>query len=194
MNTKLKIAAIIGAVLVVFLALAFFYKGKFIAAWVNGSPVWRSEVVGQLEKMQGKNVLDSLITKKLIEDEANKKGISMSKDEVNAEIAKIEEQIKAQGGTLEDALTQQGMTRAELETQIEVNSKLQKLLGDSIKVSEEEIQKFITDNKVEIPKGQEQQFRDQITSQISQQKIGAEAQNLISRLKEEANIKYYVNY
>ncbi len=194
MNTKSKIAGIIGVVIVVLGVLAFINKGKFIAAWVNGGPVWRSDVVEQLEKMQGKNVLESLITRKLIEDEAQKKGISMSQDEINAEISKIEEQIKAQGNNLDNALKQQGMTRGELETQIAVNSKLQKLLGDLIKVTEEDIQKFITDNKVEIPKEQEQQLRDQIATQISQQKISSEAQKFIESLKSAANIKYFVNY
>ena len=118
----------------------------------------------------------------------------MTKDDVLGEIKKIEEQIVAQGGTLDQALTMQAMTRADLETQIEVNGLLQKLIKDKISVSEDDIQKFITDNKVEIPKGQEEQFRKQVEGQIAQEKTGTEAQKLIDSLKESAKIKYFVNY
>ncbi|MDO8523119.1 MAG: SurA N-terminal domain-containing protein [bacterium] len=193
-DIKSKKAVIIGVVVVVLGVLVFLYKGLFIAALVNGSPISRFEVLGQLEKTSGKSVLDSLITKKLIEDEAKKKGISVSTDEVKTEISKIEEQVKSQGGTLDAALAQQGMTRADLETQIFVNGKIQKLLADKLNITDDEIAKYITDNKVEIPKGQEQQFKDNIKSQLSQQKLSAEAQTLIASLKAAAKIKYFVSY
>lgn len=193
MISKTKIGVIIGIV-VVLLGLAYYCRGLFIAAWVNGAPVSRFEVIGRLEKASGKSVLDSLITKKLIEDEAKKKGIAVTKDEIAAEIKKIEDQIAGQGGTLDQALAQQAMTKEDLEIQISVNGLLQKLIADKINVSEEEIQKFIADNKVTIPKGQEQQFHDQVKNQVSQQKISVEAKNLIDSLKGSAKIKYFVNY
>ncbi|MDP2668452.1 MAG: SurA N-terminal domain-containing protein [bacterium] len=189
-----KKAVIIGAAVVVLLVLGFMYKGLVVAALVNGAPISRFQVLGQLEKMSGKNVLDSLITKKLIEDEAKAKGITVTQDEVNAEISKIEEQIKTQGGTLDTALAQQGMTREDLETQISVNTKIQKLLADKLIVTGEEIAKYITDNKVNVPKGQEQQFNDNIKAQLAQQKLSTEAQAFVASLKASAKIKYFVNY
>jgi len=194
MGIKSKTTVIIGVAAVALLVLGFMYKGLVVAAWVNGAPISRFQVLGQLEKMSGKNVLDSLITKKLIEDEAKAKGIAVTKDEVSAEISKIEEQIKTQGGTLDAALEQQGMTREDLEIQISVNTKIQKLLADKLSVTDEEIAKYITDNKVNVPKGQEQQFNDSIKAQLAQQKLSTEAQSLVASLKGSAKIKYFVNY
>lgn len=192
--TESKKSVIIGVVIVALLVLAFLYKGLVVAAWVNGAPISRFAVLGQLEKASGKSVLDSMITKKLIEDEAKKKGITVSQDEVNAEISKIEAQIKGQGGTLDVALKQQGMTREDLETQISVNGKLQKLLADKLNITDDEIAKYIADNKVSVPKGQEQQFKDNIKAQLAQQKLSTEAQALIASLRASAKIKYFVNY
>ena len=62
------LAVIIGLILVAL----FYFKGTFVAATVNGSPISRLSVVSQLEKEGGKNVLDSLITEKLIESEVKK--------------------------------------------------------------------------------------------------------------------------
>ena len=96
-NTK---TAIIVAVIIILAALAYYYKSLFIAVTVNGSPITRLAVIEELEKVSGKQVLDSLITKKLINGEAIKKGVSVTSEEVDAEIKNIENQIKAQGQTL----------------------------------------------------------------------------------------------
>ena len=87
MGIKSKTTVIIGVAAVALLVLGFMYKGLVVAAWVNGAPISRFQVLGQLEKMSGKNVLDSLITKKLIEDEAKAKGIAVTKDEVSSRTA-----------------------------------------------------------------------------------------------------------
>ena len=86
------------------------------------------------------------------------------------------------------------MTREDLEIQISVNTKIQKLLADKLSVTDEEIAKYITDNKVNVPKGQEQQFNDSIKAQLAQQKLSTEAQSLVASLKGSAKIKYFVNY
>ena len=58
--------AIIIAVIIILAALVYYYKGLFIAATINGSPITRLAVIKELEKASGKQALDSLITKKLI--------------------------------------------------------------------------------------------------------------------------------
>src|SRR3990167_10320737 len=105
---------IIGVVtLLVFVAL-FFAKGFFVAATVNGSPVSRLSVIKELEKQGGKQALEAIINKKLIETELNKQKVTVTKEEVDAEIDKIKSQVISQGGTLEMALAQQGMTEEKL--------------------------------------------------------------------------------
>ena len=110
--------AIIIVVIIAVGALAYVYKGLFIAPTVNGSPISRLAVIQELEKSSGKKLLDSLITEKLIQDETNAKNITVSDEEINGEIKKIEDQIAAQGTTLASALAEQGMSMDDLTTQI----------------------------------------------------------------------------
>ena len=179
---------------IILAALLFSLKGFFIAATVNGSPISRLAVINELEKQSGKQILDSLITEKLIKDEARKKGISVDGDEIDLIIKEITDQVVSQGETLEQFLTNQNVTQDELENRIMIQQELEKLLSDKIKVSEEEISKYIKDNEIIIPEGQETEYNNQITTQIQQQKLNTEAGNLISSLKSQAKINYFVNY
>lgn len=186
--------AIIIAVIIVIGALVYVYKGLFIAATVNGSPISRLSVIQRLEKASGKNLLDSLIVDKLIQDAAKAKGISVSNDEINMEIKKIQDQVTAQGGTLDKALAAQGMSIDDLKNNIILQKEMEKLLGDKINITDQEVDQYITDNKITLPKGQEATTRGQIKSQLSNQKLNTEAQTFITDLKSKAKIKYFVNY
>lgn len=198
-NLKFKkpkpLAIAIGVAIVLIVTALFFAKGIFVAATVNGSPISRLSVIAELEKQGGKQALEAIIDKKLIETELNKQGISVSKEEIDAEIEKIKTQVTAQGMTLEMALTQQGMTEEKLREQIAIQKKLEKLLADKVIVSEAEIEAYIKDSKATLPKNVKMEdFRKQISEQLKGQKFQSEAQQWVSDLTTNAKIKYYVNY
>jgi SMC interacting uncharacterized protein involved in chromosome segregation len=144
--------------------------------------------------VSGKQALDSLITKKLIGDEAIKKGVSVTGEEVDAEIKNIENQIKAQGQTLDQALRTQNIKLEDLKQQITARKTLEKILADKLQIAETEIGKFIKDNNITIPKGQEEAYRNQIIAQLKQQKFSDAGGTLVSSLKSQAVIRYFVNY
>lgn len=196
-SIKIKInkkAAIIIAVIIVLGVLAYVNKGLLIAATVNGSPISRLAIIQKLEKASGQSLLDSLIVDKLIQNEANAKKIVVSNDEVSAELKKIEDQIIAQGGALDTALATQGMSPDDLKTQIILQKEIEKLVADKINVADQEVAKYIIDNKVAVPAGQEAATNEQIKNQIRDQKLNAATQTLISDLKAKANIQYFVKY
>lgn len=186
--------AVVIAALIILASVAFYHKGLFIAATVNGSPVSRLSVIHELESSSGKKALDSIITKKLLSDEANKKGVMVTSDELATEVKKIEDQIKAQGQTLDVMLAAQGMTRQEMEEQLTLQKELEKLLEDKIAVSDEEAVKLLAASKVAVPKGQEEQYKAQAKEQIRGQKLNDAAGTFIESLKAQASINYFVNY
>ena len=190
-NTR---TAIIIAIVIIIGVLAYIYKGVFIAATVDGSPIMRLTIIQKLEKTSGKNLLDSLINEKLIQNEARTKNIIVSDDEINSQIKTIESQIATQGGTLDAALAEAGMSMDDLKKQIMAQKEIEKLLADKINVTDEEVAQYIKDNKVSIPQGQEATIVDQIKSEMRNQKISTEAQTLITNLKSKAKIQRFVNY
>jgi foldase protein PrsA len=183
-------------VIVVLIGSALFYfKGLFVAVMVNGSPISRLAVVSELEKQGGKQTLDSLITQKLINSELKKQNINITQADIDDEIKKIETQVTSQGGTLQQALDAQGMSEEKLREQIALQKGLEKLLADKIAVSDAEIDAYIKDNKIAVPKDvKEEDFRKQISDQLQQQKFQQEAKKWIDDQKTNAKINYFVNY
>ncbi len=186
--------AIIVAVLVIIAALGFVYKGLFIAATVNGSPISRLAVIKRLESSSGSQVLDALITEKLIEGALDKNGIIAPDEEVDAKIKTIEEQVTARGTTFEQALAAEGTTRVKLKKQVATQLRVEKMFYDKTQISDEEAAKYIKDNKVAIPKGQEVQIKEEIKNQLKSGKLNQEARAWIDSLRASASINYFAKY
>jgi foldase protein PrsA len=184
------------AVAVLFVIIAFlFTRGFIVAATVNGSPISRLAVIEQLETQGGKQALEAMVDKKLIETELAKGGISLEGSDVDTKIKEIEAQVATQGGTLEEALASQGMTMEQLRAQLETQLKLEKLLAEKVQVTPEEVEAYITENKITPPKDVSlEEVKIQVTEQLKQEKFQAEAQKWVADITEKANIKYYVTY
>jgi len=194
-HLKLSKNQIILIVVVAVAGLLFYFKGLLIAATVNGSPISRWSVIKQLEKTGGKQTLDSLVTKELLLQEAKKKKITVSEQEINQEISKIEASVKKQGGTLDQALKAQGMTRVDFKEQVKLQKTLEKMFTDQLKVTEKEIDQFIETNKNSIPQTTNSAaIRESVRQQLQQSKLGQKVQELIANLKKSAKINYFINY
>ena len=179
----------------VFITVVFLAKGLFIAAFVNGTPITRFALIKELEKQGGKRVLDSLVTRELILQEAKKKKVVVSSSEVDREIKKIEENTSKQGQNLDQLLTLQGMTRNDLKDQIRVQLTVEKLLASKTKVSDKEVDEFIQKNTPETEdETQKAPTKDEAREQLRQQKLQMEAPALIEQLKKNAKISTFVNY
>jgi len=193
-KSKLLLIALGTAVLAVVLALLF-SNGFLVAATVNGSPISRLALIQELEKQGGKQALEAMVDKKLIETELAKNGITIETSAVDTKIKEIEAQVATQGGTLEDALASQGMTMDQLRAQLETQLKLEKLLATKVQVSPEEIDAYITENKITPPKDVSlEDVKTQVGEQLKQEKFQAEAQKWVADITEKATIKYYANY
>lgn len=189
------LALSVGIALALILGALFFSKGIFIAATVNGSPISRLSVIAELEKQGGKQALEAIINERLIQSELQKNNIVVSDADVDTEIKKIEEQVASQGGTLEEALTAQGMSMDILRTQIRTQKGLELLLADKVTVTDEELQTALKSAEGSVPEGMTaDELKTAITEQLKQQKFQAEAQAWVSILTASADIKYFVTY
>ena len=183
------------AVVVIVFGTFFVFKSLFIAATINGTPISRLSVIRELETNSGQQALDILITKKLIDMESIKMNIVVSETDINTEIQKLETRLAEQGGTLQMILDQQGMTEAQLREQVALQKKLENILNDKIGVTDEEVQEYITKNKLTPPTGTDENiFKDQVRDQLKNQKFNVEAGKWIDEIKASATIKYYVDY
>lgn len=182
----------IPAIIIVLAILAYAFKGQFITAIVNGQPITRAQYISALEAKDGKTVLDSLVVETLINQEAAKKGVTISQKELDADTKQIQDNLTKQGQNLDQLLAAQGMTRADFQTQLKTQKLIEKLLGNNITITDQEIQNYIDQNKDSLPQGiSDADLKNQVKQQLFQQKLGEKAQAWIQDLQQKAKITYF---
>jgi foldase protein PrsA len=179
----------IGLIVVMFsFLIGYFAKNSLIAATVNKGVIWRTSVIKQLEMYQGANVLNSMIEQKLIEQEAKKQGIKVSKEELDKRISDLETSMKAQGTDLDTLLKDSGMTRKDLQKNYETSIMAEKLLKDKAEITDEEVQKYVDDNPEYFEGADIEQAKSIVKEQLKQQKISSQYSSFINDLKGKAKI------
>lgn len=176
------------------MALFYFTKNLFIVATVNGQPISRLSVIRELEQQGGKQTLNAVITKTLITQEANKRGITVSKADLDNEYKRIDRRLKISGQSFDEALKASGITRAQLDENTRLTLMLQKMVG-KVNVSAQEVQDYIDKNKETLPKNiNEAELKWFVKDTLEQTKQQEKFQPLIKDLQTKARINYWVNY
>lgn len=184
---------IIGAVIITAILL-FVFKSLFVAALVNGSPISRLAVIQLLEKQAGKKALDSIVTKTLILQEAQKQNINVSQQDINSEMKKVEDNFKSQGQSFDDILKSQGLSRGDLEEQIKLQKIVTKMAGN-ITVSDKDIDDYIEKNKESLSEAADQaKLKEDVKAQLIDQKTQEKIQSIVQNLQQKAKILYFVNF
>ena len=187
-NKKILAALLISAL--VALALFMAYRKFFVAAYVNGEAISRVEIIKQLEKQGGKNVLDQLVTEKLITQEAKKRDISITQNDVNKETKTIEATVTKQGMTLDQALQSQGLTKEQFNKEVKIQLMLQKMVKPSV-ITDKQVAAYIETNKDQLTAQQQENptaLNTQIKAQLTQQTQQTDIQKFVTDLKAKAKI------
>lgn len=190
--TKNQMIILIALAIVAVLYLA---RSLFVAAIVNGQPITRIAIIGELERQLGKDALDATIDKTLILQEAKRQNVKITKADLDNDISKIETSLTQQGQSFDQLLEFQGMTRDEFTEQLKVQKTVEELLGKDIVVTDEEVDKFFEENKASLPEGtDEATLKNNIREQLKSQQISDKYQVWIEELRDKAKIYTFVNY
>lgn len=178
-------------VLLLGLALLFYYKrGWFIAATVNGAPVTNIELLAKMNQLYRSQTLSQVIDEKLIAQEAAKKHIVVTDQDVSDRVAQIEKSFGGSGG-LDMLLSQQGQSRQILKDQLKYQLLVEKLYQDQATVSAQEIDQFITSNKDSLKSTDSAKQRQEAENLIKQQKLAQIFQDKFKQLKDAAKIRIF---
>jgi parvulin-like peptidyl-prolyl isomerase len=185
----------IPAIIIVLAILAYVFRGYFIVAIVNGQPISKMAFTQALEKQNGKTVLSGLITQVLINQEASKNHVTVSSADIDQAVKDIEKSLASQGGNLDRALAQRGMTKSEFLDQLKTQKLVEKLLAKDISVSDQEISSYIDKNKDTLPQGlSDADLKSQVKQQLQQQKLTTKFQQWMQNLQSKAKIQQFVNF
>jgi hypothetical protein len=176
----------------------YFARKTFFVASVNGQLINRFTVIKDLEKQGGKKVLETIVLKTLINQEAKKRKLSVTQDEVDKELLKIENNVTSQGATLDTLLAQQGMTKSDLVGEIKLQLLVTKMVEKNVTVSDKEVDEYLASQNSQISLDLTQPTpglsRVQAQAAVRQQKLQGEIQSFVAELKAKAKINYFINY
>lgn len=190
---RIAMALIFGAV------LYFGWKQVFVAS-VNGQYINRMSVIKDLEKQGGKKVLETIVLKTLINQEAKKRKLAVTQQEVDVELAKIESNVVSQGSTLDAILIQQGMTKNDLISEINLQLLVTKMVEKNVSVTKKQIDDYLTKQKeqsalsLDPTQTAPEMTRAQAQAALRQQKLQGEIQKFVADLKAKAKINYLIKY
>ncbi len=157
--------------IVVLVVLAFLLFKWLVVAWVDGKPLTRITLFNELSSKYGEDTREQIISEKLIMAEAQKRNVSVSDGELNAEIKKTEDQV---GGkeALQGLLEQQKVKEADFQKQVRIQLLIQKMFEKDASVSAGEVDKYIEENKDTLVEATDTaKLKEDVTSQLKQQKL-----------------------
>lgn len=120
-------------------------------AVVNGVAINRIDYIKYMDKQAGKQILDSMISDTLVLNEGQKNGINVDQKTIDDKIVKIEEQLKSQNQTLDEALLSSGMTKADLEKQLKMQEIETVLSATKTEITQAQIDEFLNTYKSVLP-------------------------------------------
>lgn len=173
---------------IILIAIALFLtKSFFIAAVVNNHPIFRWQLDRELEKKYGAQFLDNLVTENLINQEAGKLKVNITKDDINKEVESVKQTLP-QGTDLETALKSQNMTMDDFLKQVKIKLQAEKILNPKISITDDEIQKFASESAAYLSSSDSAKQKEEATVLLRQQKLGDAFSAWIQELKAKAKI------
>lgn len=181
-------------IIVILLAAVLFwkFKGYFIVATVNGQPISRFELTGDLIKRFGSQSLDNIINERLILGATRQKGIFVTDDDISIRTKDIEKKLQGTT-TLKDALLAQGLSESDFKKQLEIQIAIEKLFDKESTVSSSEIKDYISQNQSAYKSATDPAaVNKEVESILHQQKVRDQFDKWFSDIRKNANIQKYL--
>lgn len=165
-------------------------KGLFIAAVVDGKPIFRWELNQVLSDRFGQQTLDGMISEYIVDGEAKKQGVVVTQAEIDT---KVKEVVASLGGaSLDELLKYQGTTKAEFEKQIRLQLLVEKMLGRDVTVTDEEVAEYAASNAATLTATDEAGIAKEARAAITSQKINEKLQAWFGALRTKAKIMRFI--
>lgn len=177
----------VGLLVIAVVAVLLMNKSWWLAAMVNGKPIYRWDLNKVMAARFGQQTLEGIISEQLIGMEAQKAGVKIEQAELDAKIAEI---MKGFGENvkLEDLLQMQGMSKEDFEKQLKLQLTVERILGKDVAVSDEDVANYIASNSAFMTATDEASLNAEAREAIRTQKINDKVQNWFAELKSKASI------
>ena len=145
-NTKTYIWGAAILVIVVAAVLIATFSSNEVVAEVEGNKISKDELYDALVSQYGATVLDTMITNKLVDLEADKEKVKITDTEIQTELNTM---MESYGGkeAFEAQLASSGLKTADIKKDIRSYLETVKLLEPRIKITDDEMKQYFEENK-----------------------------------------------
>jgi len=144
MSKKIRIVTLLIVASMLILGLAA-CSNEEIVAKVDDVEISRDEFNERLINISGNEVLETLISEVLVDLEAEKEGIEISQEEIDEELAELQEYYGGEEA-LNNAIENSDTTMDELEEQVVMNLKIKQLVAPYIEITDEQVETYYESN------------------------------------------------
>lgn len=151
-------------------------SSKSAVAYVNNTKITKDQLYSNMLDNGGKQTLDNMIDELLVDQAAQKAGITVTAQDVDQELTALKKQSGSEE-MFQQMLEQYGMTEDKVKAQLHMQAALKKLLAGQISVTDDAIKTYYDQNK--------EQYATPEQVQLSQivVKTKEEAADIVKQLK-----------
>ncbi len=132
---------------IIITSIAFLLNSQSdVVAVVNGEKITRDELYKLMYAKIGRDTLEELISDKLVMQEAKKRGVSVSEEEIAREIDRVKRNFSSEAEYYY-TLAMYGMTEDDLKNHFRTDLLARKIIALDIKPTEEQLKAYFEDNK-----------------------------------------------
>ncbi len=149
LKTSYDIAIILVLVVLVTIVLIHYTnQSSEIVATVNGEKITRDELYQAMLVEGGREVLDRLITNRLVLQEGERLGITVTEEEIDAEIKNvINNNFFGMAEYFYQALEQYGLTEKAVKDDLKTETVLRKIVQEQINITDEDAREYFMTNQ-----------------------------------------------
>jgi hypothetical protein len=176
-------------IVVVILVGAFLYAKRswFIAAVVDGKPIFTWDLNKALQTRYGAQTLEGMIGEILIADQAKKNNITITNDSLDARQKEILDSLGA-NVKLDDLLKYQGLTKEEFGNQLKLQMTVEKILTKDLTISDSDIDTYIASNRATLTATDPAKIRDEAKKAIVNNTVTEKLQTWFADIRAKAKI------
>jgi len=120
--------------------------GEKPVAVVNGHRITEKEFVGKLKEAAGRQILQQMIDRQIIEDAFQKAGLKLSEEDIAASIQEMQSRAPSPAA-FEEYLAARGVTLEDLRNDLELQMKVELLATKDVAVTEQQLKEFYKEHK-----------------------------------------------
>lgn len=177
------------------LILFYLYDNGIISiAFINGEPITVREAARVITSGDSQSELDRLIAKKLIEYEAKRQKIIVTKDEIRRQVYIYQKEALRQGKTIAELMQTSDQNLGEIDENVKLQITIYKIVAKDLEPTDEDLDEYFEKYGLIYTDEEKVYYKEQVKQFIFKDKVSQNYESWINEAKASSEVRYIINY